>query len=188
MVARYTSLDLCRATLRAPTDSRTKSWVAGGEYDDLLLLKIEAAEATIDDICGRRFDQVVNEERTFPATRSTTVITDDYAAMPTLVEGTTGPITNWTPMIYPKAGRSGFGVVADPIFTYGELVKVTADWGWVSVPPSIKEAATLYAIRLFNRADSPVGLQVGDMGAAYITRSDADVVAMLAPYCGKGKL
>lgn len=190
MVARYTSLDLCRATLRAPTDTRTMSWAARGEFDDLLLLKIEAAESTIDDICGRRFDTVVNETRSFPAVRTNTVITDDYAVTPTKVAGaTSGDVTEWTPMIRPRVNRSGFGVVSDyNVFLRGEVVDVTADWGWDSVPPAIKEAATLYAVRLFNRADSPVGLQVGDMGAAYITRSDADVVAMLAPYCGRGKL
>ena len=190
MAARYTSLDLCRATLRAPSDSRTVSWATGGEFDDLLLLKIEAAEATIDLLCGRSFGGVVTESRVFSATRSDSVITDDYATAPTSVEGTTaGPITDWVPMIRPRTGRSGFGIITDyEVLVPGERVEIAADWGWTNVPPAIKEAATLYSVRLFNRADSPVGLQVGDMGAAYITRSDADVVAMLAPFCGRGKI
>ena len=191
MAARYTSLALCRATLRAPNDARTTSWVSGGEFDDLLLLKIEAAESTIDLICGRTFDPVVNEPRTFPAIRGDTVLTDDYAALPTAIEGATaGPIAaGWRPLIRPRTGRSGFGISLDAaLFIPGESVEIVADWGWQLVPPAIKEAATLYAVRLFNRADSPVGLQVGDMGAAYITRTDADVVAMLAPFCGRGKI
>ena len=191
MAARYTTQALCRATLRAPNDARTLSWASGGEFDDLLLLKIEAAESTIDLICGRTFDPVANEPRVFSAIRSDTVLTDDFATKPTTIEGDiVGAITSgWRPMIPPKAGRSGFGIRLDTeILIPGESVEIVADWGWQAVPPAIKEAATLYAVRLFNRADSPVGLQVGDMGAAYIARSDADIVAMLAPFCGKGKL
>lgn len=192
MAARYTTLDLCRATLRAPNDARTLSWVPGGEFDDLLLLKIEAAEAIIDLLCGRTFDAVVSEARLFTATRADAVLTDDYAAAPTAVEGVEAGViaaANWAPMVYPKANRSGFGItLAADLLQPGERVEITADWGWTTVPMPVKEAATLYAVRLFNRADSPVGLQVGDMGAAYISRTDADVVAMLAPFCGKGKL
>lgn len=169
--------------------------MAGGEFDDLLLLKIEAAEAVIDLVCGRSFGAPVTEARTYTATSPIAVLTDDYASVPTSVEGAEAGaltyLTDWSPMRHPHPARGwpGFGIELEAaMLTTGERVEIAADWGWAAVPASVKEAATLYAVRLFNRADSPMGLQVGDMGAAYIARSDPDVISLLGPFCGRGKL
>jgi hypothetical protein len=41
---------------------------------------------------------------------------------------------------------------------YGEaLVKVTAKWGWTSVPSAVKQAAVLQAITIFKSSDAPFG-------------------------------
>lgn len=41
---------------------------------------------------------------------------------------------------------------------YGRVtVKVTAKWGWASVPSSVKQAAVLQAITIFKSSDAPFG-------------------------------
>lgn len=63
------------------------------------------------------------------------------------------------------------------------LVKVTARWGWPSVPSDIKLACLIQASRLLKRRDSPEGVLGGnDFGIVRVSASDRDVAALLAPY------
>lgn len=61
--------------------------------------------------------------------------------------------------------------------------KITAKWGWPSVPADIKRAAMIEAVRLYKRRDSPFGVTgSADMGFETLPSLDPDVKRLLAPY------
>ncbi len=64
-----------------------------------------------------------------------------------------------------------------------QRVRVTARWGWPTVPAAIKQATLLDAARLFRRKDSPEGLAGGgEFGPVRVPASDPDVRSLIAPY------
>ena len=67
------------------------------------------------------------------------------------------------------------------------FVRVTALWGWPTVPANVKEATFLLANRRFMRRDSPEGV-VGwaDQGPVRISRYDSDIEDLLTPYAKDG--
>lgn len=61
--------------------------------------------------------------------------------------------------------------------------KVTARYGWPSVPGPVHRACIILARRLWNRKETPSGiLGFGDMGAVKLSAVDPDVQALLGPY------
>ncbi len=61
-------------------------------------------------------------------------------------------------------------------------VRVTADWGWASVPDEVKDAALILAARLFGRRQAPHGLiGQGEFVFRVSRQRDPDVVELLAP-------
>lgn len=67
----------------------------------------------------------------------------------------------------------------------GGYVKVTARWGWTTVPTAIKQACLLQASRLFARRGSPFGIAGSpEMGSELrlLAKVDPDVAVALAPY------
>lgn len=65
----------------------------------------------------------------------------------------------------------------------GQRVRVTAKWGWPSVPDPIASAALIQTIRLWKRKDSPEGvLGSAEWGAIRVSRIDPDVAALIGPY------
>lgn len=62
-------------------------------------------------------------------------------------------------------------------------VRVTARFGWPSVPEDIHQAALIQASRLFKRKDSPEGI-IGsaEWGVRNLSRRDPDVWALVEPY------
>jgi hypothetical protein len=62
-------------------------------------------------------------------------------------------------------------------------LQVTARWGWSAVPEAVREAATLLAMRLYKRKDTPLGFEgFQDFGAVRITRTDPDIAASLTDF------
>jgi hypothetical protein len=62
-------------------------------------------------------------------------------------------------------------------------VRVTAKFGWPTVPDDIAEACLIQASRLFKRADSPEGVMgSAEWGVVRLSRRDPDVWALLEPY------
>lgn len=60
-------------------------------------------------------------------------------------------------------------------------IRVTARWGWPSVPPSVRQATLLQASRLYRRKDSPEGVAGGgDWGLIRVPNLDPDVKALLS--------
>lgn len=71
-----------------------------------------------------------------------------------------------------------------PVQAEQALVKLTAVFGWASVPTAITQACIIQASRIFKRLDSPLGIAgFGDMGAMRVSRYlDPDVEQLVAPY------
>lgn len=102
--------------------------------------------------------------------------TDDYQVTPVngLANGGYSPIT-------------GLQAVKDYVFpTWGEqaLVRVTGQFGWNSVPESVKFACIIQASRLFKRLESPLGVAgVSDIGIMRVGANvDGDVAQLINPY------
>lgn len=63
-----------------------------------------------------------------------------------------------------------------------QRVRVTARWGWPTVPPQVAEAALLWAARLWKRRDSPEGvIGSSEWGTVRVPRADPDIVKLLEP-------
>lgn len=159
-----------------------------------------AAEAMIDGYCGRSFGTAgtVAATRVYAATGDDYLVIEDTTAI-TLVEGMYDDAT-WTAwdasdwQAEPLNGRSGgrtvpynaLRAVGDYEFPVSDqaLVRVTATWGWASVPAEVTQAAIQQTIRLFKRLDTPLGFGGGpDTGLLYVSRQlDGDVAQALAPY------
>lgn len=71
-----------------------------------------------------------------------------------------------------------------PTATEEAVVKLTAVFGYSSVPIAITQACIIQASRIFKRLDSPLGVAgFGDLGAISVTRDiDPDVAQLVAPY------
>lgn len=68
-----------------------------------------------------------------------------------------------------------------------QRVRITAKWGWPTIPAPIKEATLLRAARLFRRRNSPEGVAgFGDMGVIRVSRTDPDYDALIWPYMQTG--
>lgn len=62
-------------------------------------------------------------------------------------------------------------------------VRVTARWGWPSVPDEIVQACLLLANRFYLRKDSPEGIAgSAEWGAIRLSRWDPDVEVLIAPF------
>jgi hypothetical protein len=62
-------------------------------------------------------------------------------------------------------------------------IRVTARWGWPTVPDEIKQATILLANRLYLRKDSPQGITgSADWGVIRVSRWDPDVEALVSPF------
>lgn len=187
------------ADLPTVKDSLGKTSV--DDRDDLIEQAIRSASRMIDDRAGRRFwldaavssrrlkasdaylddngelhfgvpdigvaDGLVVEEYTTGAWVA--IDSDDYDTDPDTAPGDGRPITDLygLPGWLPSTGR----------------IRVTARWGWPSVPESIVQATVLLASRLYRRKDSPQGvLGNAEWGAIRVSRMDPDVESLVAPF------
>jgi hypothetical protein len=80
--------------------------------------------------------------------------------------------------------RIVFGLTAN-LLPYPGCLEVTANWGWTSVPSTVKDATLLQASRFYKRRDAPFGIagspQLGSE-MRLLAKADPDVVVMLKPY------
>ncbi len=182
----YTTTDIVSAALGLDSTDTTR--------DTEIQAAIDAAEDMIDKHCGRTFSLAASASaRTFVPDGSGCLVVDDIGSTTGLVveTGTRGSST-WTattdfestPLNAIAKGRPITGL--DYFGTWGgpySRVRVTAKWGWPTVPKAVSQAATLQATRLFKRKDSPEGVLGGpDFGFTRVSRLDPDVAALLARY------
>mgnify|MGYP003146778697 CR=1 FL=1 len=175
--------------------------ISSSAQDAFLNLAIDAAEASIDNLCGRYFTQDgATSARTYRAQPYYLATSDISTATGLIVKTDTSadgsfdttwassdiqlePLNNLAQALPARYVRA-VGNYTFPVYGDGQVsVEVTARWGWAAVPDAIKQAALILSSRLFNRKASPMGvIGVGDFGPVRISRSDPDIAAMLLQY------
>lgn len=182
----YTTTDLVADALGLDSSDTSR--------DAAIAAAVAAAEKMIDKHCGRTFNlDSTATARTYPGPCDGELVTDDIGSTTGLVveTGYRGSLT-WTATtdyeVYPlnalAKGQAITGIsAAGSLGGIQARVRVTAKWGWPSVPDEVKQAALLTAIRLFKRKDSPEGvLGSNEFGTVRVSRLDPDVQALLAHY------
>lgn len=184
-------------TVYVDTDALKASLtLTGTTYaDDDVDAVVAAASGAIEKAMGRDYGKSAEDEtRYFTPTAARTLHIDDLAELTSVRVDPAweGSWETWTldtdfwlgpgnaalngqpyTMILPLAGK------AFPTGRYAR-VEVVGRFGWPSPPAQIVEAATLVAAQLLRRRrDTPFAvLAIGD-AAAYITRNDPQVAALL---------
>lgn len=174
--------------------------------DDLLNQALAAASRGIDNRCGRRFDLDASATaKTFnPRDRVVRHDDGDLFLLPD-IGSTTGLVvevgrdSSWTTIsasnyeAYPDNALAddwpieGLLLLNWPISSARTRLRVTARWGWPTVPAAIVEATLIQASRLFARKDSPEGVSgTGEWGVIRVSRVDPDVEALIQPYAKPG--
>jgi hypothetical protein len=168
--------------------------------DSLLETAIESASRMIDGYTARTFSNAGTAIRNFAATDDLNLIIDD--AISVIEVASTDEVgdvyTVWKPtdfQLEPLNSRSdglympytGIRAVNDyawPVVDQQALVRITAVWGWPSIPTAIKQATIIQSSRLYKRLDSPLGVAgFGDMGAIRVGRYlDPDVEQLAMPF------
>jgi hypothetical protein len=166
--------------------------------DTALSRVLVSASRQIDRYTGRRFylDDAVSPRIYRPA-RITPwdrdgqlMLTDDFGSITGLVVemGTPG---SWTAVTDYETHPDNALTKGQPVTGllrlawwfggYGLRLRVTAQWGWPSVPAEVTEATLIQAARLYRRKDSPEGvLGSADWGAIRVSRIDPDVQALIS--------
>lgn len=195
MATAYATLTEAKAYLRV-----------GDTVDDVQITSVvEAASRAVDDWCHRTFGlDAVAGPRTYTAAydyaRGRWVVpVDDFQTLTGLAvtvdtagDGTFSTVVDvakvtalelnaaavgrpWTRLVLPS-GVDGSGVGA---------IRVTARWGWTSVPEPVKLATLLQANRFLKRRESPFGIagspEMGNEMRLW-SQLDPDVKVLLAPY------
>jgi len=172
--------------------------------DSLLEISVEAASREIDGIC-ERFFYTSSTTRVFNPEDSFVTQTDDIVSVTTLKTSSGGSSfdTTWLVtdfQLEPLNGTvSGLTSPATRVRAVGQYlfpvwsvtgtyynkasVQIVGVFGWAVVPPAIKQATILLAMRQFKRFDSPLGVAgFGDIGVMRVGRVDPDVEALIAPF------
>lgn len=149
-------VDAPEARYYTPTwDTTTRRFVV--EIDDVVV--VTGVSVAVDD--GSSY------------TWSTTVTGYDFVPRNALVKGR--PYTQL--IVRPTS--------AQPIMGVDDGIKITARWGWSSVPTTIAEACLLQSSRLMARRDAPFGVAGSpDQGSELrlLDRLDPDVAEMIRAY------
>lgn len=157
--------------------------------DPRLERAVESASRFVDGLTNREFFASAGGARIYSPSNDTVWI-DDAPAAPTLVEHRPTPAAAWVTVSSsayvvpePSNGRPYTRVVALSGLTWYPQVRVTtAGWGWGSIPTAVKSATLIEAVRIFKRSDTPEGVLAGEFGATRLSRTDPDVLALLARY------
>lgn len=170
--------------------------------DSLLEMAVESASRAIDGHAGRYFYSSGTATRYYAADDSFICQIDDISGTAIVLETSSAGDgvfdTTWSPVDYqlePLNGNvDGLAVPYTriravenylfPVEADQALVKLTAVFGYASVPIAITQACIIQASRIFKRLDSPLGVAgFGDLGAISVTRDiDPDVAQLVAPY------
>jgi hypothetical protein len=165
--------------------------------DDQLASALEAASRMVEGYCNGRVFYLAasSSQRTFPTRR--TICRAEGFRLPVddignaTITAEVGDGTMWTTLTdvtaYPEnavaKGEAITGLVSQTNWANYRLARVTAKWGWPSVPAAVAQATLLQATRARKRLDSPEGVAgSSEWGLVRIPYFDPDVKAMLAPY------
>lgn len=190
----YATLDELKAARRIKS---------GTETDDAALEAVlTAASRAIDTKTSRRFwldadpaARVFNPRgRVVSEPDGERLLVPDIGTTDGLIVET-GYGTNWTAVtgydLEPE-NATAYGTAITSLFlpygTWGsgittQRVRITARWGWPTVPDEINRATLILANRLYLRKDSPEGVAgTAEWGVIRLSRWDPDVESLVGPY------
>lgn len=182
--------------------------------DTVIGVALDGASRAIDDACDpregrvRQFGKTAGQEaRWYTATlrgydvpvrgqwvvecddiadaTGLTVAIDDPAAPVPVVLGCTPRPRNAAQVGRPYTSLGFAGSSLPSPSPLADVVKVTAVWGWPSVPTAIHQACLLQASRLLSRRDAPFGVAGSPETGSEIrllARLDPDVELLVRPY------
>lgn len=191
MAEDYASIETLRLMVKADeTDPR----------DELLQRALTSASRSIDRTTGRRFwldpAPVARTYRLAGRTVSEedgdVLLVDDIGSAEGLVIET-GTGTSWTTLtgvettpdnaLLNELPVTGLLRVNGQWGTGSSRVRVTARYGWPSVPDDIEQATLIQANRLWRRKDSPEGVTgSAEWGVMRLSRRDPDVWNLIEQY------
>lgn len=165
--------------------------------DDLLVPSLEAASRAVEQYCDGRVFYLADSAtaRVFPTRRRICVAegyrlpVDDIGHATITAE--VGDGSTWTALtdveVHPDnalaKGEAISGLVSQTDWSNYRRARITARWGWPTVPAAVAQATFLQASRLYRRKDSPEGVAgANDWGLVRVPNLDPDVKALLAPY------
>lgn len=168
--------------------------------DELLTRALAAASRGIDKATGRRFylDDAPVARVFNPLSRivcrddGELLLVDDIGSSTGLVVET-GTAASWTPVtgyetspdnaLIDGHAITGLLLTSGSWGTARNRVRITARFGWPTVPDDITEAALIQAARLYRRKDSPEGVTgSAEWGVVRLSRRDPDVWNLIEPY------
>lgn len=197
----YVTLNELKAYIEPQLLSKTVS-------DDLLMSALQSATAEIETHCGRQFNNAgAVSSRLYASLGVDRVFVDDFHTTTGLVvevEESHGAWTTWEAdefFLLPANGVRN-GVAGWPYSHIcanhhngksfpraGELgdcqdlnVRVTANWGWASVPTPVRQAALIIAAETYQLKDAPFGVAGMDAFGTIRVRENRMAAAKLAPY------
>lgn len=167
--------------------------------DALLQLAINTAAAGINKRTGRVFERSASVSAFAVGIRGRVVRDDDgeRLLLPRDVATTEGllvetgagtswsTVTGWEAELEDRPGEDApiVALVLPGRCWSGPRARITAVWGWPSVPAPITQARLIQASRLASRAKSPEGvLGSSEWGAVRVGRIDPDVAAIVQDY------
>lgn len=172
--------------------------------DTLLETAVESASRLIDGYCARTFSSSGTATRYYAAASSYYVDVDDFSSATITLQTASSDYgvydQTWTSTDYQLEPTNALsdqqswsydriravGSLTFPVSGDGKdvRVKLTAVYGWSSVPKVVEQATIIQASRLFKRLDSPLGVAgFGDMGVMRVSRAiDPDVAMLVDPY------
>ena len=190
----YATLNQVKAALR----------ISDATDDALIEMATESASRLIDAYCGRNFLNAGTATRYYNSHDPYVVQIDDARSI-TAVETSTSedgvydiswnvtahtgdvqaePINDYVGgIVWPYTRLRAIGDYLFPIDAEN-TVKVTAVYGWASVPKVVEQATVLQAMRIFSRLQSPLGVAgFGDAGIMRVSRGlDPDVAQLVEGY------
>jgi hypothetical protein len=158
---------------------------------------IETASRWCEQYTAREFHSTASSDRYFDARDRRTVIVGDCASITAVASdmGQDGSYTN-AHTDYQTLPVGGYSTILGavpisairltttlfpiPIRRQG-LVKVTATWGWASVPMPVKRACATLALDIVKDPTAAFGAVTGDFGVLRI-KSNPRTVELLHPY------
>jgi hypothetical protein len=192
----YATLNQLKAALRIPTADATD--------DSMLNMAVESASRLIDAYCGRNFILAGTATRYFNTTDPYVVQIDDARSITQVqtsssedgIYDITWDLTAHTGDIQPEPINDYIGgivwpftrlrAIGDYVFPVDleNTVKVTASWGWPTVPITVQQATVIQALRIYKRLESPLGVAgIGDLGVMRVSKGlDPDVAQLVEGY------
>jgi len=170
--------------------------------DSILEMAVESASRSIDGHAGRFFYSAGTATRYYAADDSFIVQIDDVSSTALTLQTSSGgdgvfdttfavedyqlePLNGYVDgLTVPYSRIRAVENFLFPVEAEQALVKLTAVFGWPSVPIAITQATIIQASRIYKRLESPLGVAgFGDLGAISVTRDlDPDVAQLVAPY------